>query len=141
MAAFVVGEKRLRWPQHLIPLLEDQSDPVRLAARRSLVILSFLELNPEEAQLISDPVPGRSPTPLAKLKKPVDFGPAPGAGKSARKTAADKWTDWWEKREPAVKKSGRPGGSSPRTDLAEPDAEQLAEALLKARPSGERSWW
>src|SRR5687768_12485656 len=59
MAAYVVGEKRLRWPHELIPLLDDPVDPIRQAARRSLVILSFLELNPEEAALIANPVPGR----------------------------------------------------------------------------------
>jgi len=132
MAAFVVGEKRLRWPQDLIPLLEDPNDMIRLAARRSLVILSFLELNPEEAALIAAAVPGREPTPLSKLKKPVDFGPASGASKTIQKAAVDKWTAWWADRDSAVKNSTRTGGSSKlRTDLDDA-CPVLADAVVKA---------
>ena len=75
VAAYVVGERRLRWPDDLIPLLKDKNDWVRQASRRSLVVLSFLELNPEEAAQIASPNPSRMPIPLEKLNKPVDFGP------------------------------------------------------------------
>jgi HEAT repeat protein len=134
MAAYVIGEKRLPWPKDLIPLLEDQSDEVRQAARRSLVILSFLELNPEEAAVIAAPAPSRPPTPLAKLHKPVDFGPAAGAGKPTRKTAVTKWTDWWAKRELAAERVAYSTTSSLRSSHA--DTARLADALLKATPDG-----
>jgi hypothetical protein len=35
-AAYVVGERLLEWPNDVIPLLEDKSEAVRQAARRSL---------------------------------------------------------------------------------------------------------
>jgi HEAT repeat protein len=135
MAAYVIGEKRLAWPKDLIPLLEDQSDEVRQAARRSLVILSFLELNPEEATLIAAPNPSRPPTPLAKLNKPVDFGPAAGAGKAPQKAAVTKWTAWWAKRESTAARADLLT-SSLRSNHA--DSARLADALLKAK-AGERA--
>jgi hypothetical protein len=49
-AAYVVGERLLEWPDDLIPLLEDRTAAVRQAARRSLIISSFLARNPEEAR-------------------------------------------------------------------------------------------
>jgi HEAT repeat protein len=125
MAAYVVGERRLRWPTDLIPLLDDPNDLIRQAARRSLIILAFLELNPEEAARLASPTPGQEPTPLAKLHKPVDFGPASGAAKAARKTAMGQWTEWWAGRDPKAA-----AGSALRTVGADP--ERLAEALVKA---------
>ncbi|HKB05655.1 MAG TPA: hypothetical protein VKD90_25765 [Gemmataceae bacterium] len=136
MAAYVIGERRLPWPKDLIPLLEDPSDEVRQAARRSLVILSFLELNPDEAALIAAPKPGRSPTPLAKLNQPVDFGPAAGAGKSVQRSAVTKWTDWWAKREGLSARIDLAAGPTLRSSHAE--SARLADALVKAEPD-ERS--
>jgi hypothetical protein len=149
VAAYVVGERRLRWPDDLIPLLKDKSDLVRQAARRSLIILSFLELNPEEAALIASPNPSRQPTPLDKLKKPVDFGPHPEALSGVREAAAKKWTEWWADRDAMAKKAGGTASSSlrtvrpenllkdrsgnRRTDLDDPDRTQLADVLLSAR--------
>jgi HEAT repeat protein len=121
MAAYVIGERRLRWPTDLIPLLDDPTDLIRQAARRSLIILSFLDLNPEEATRIA--AGGREPTPLAGLNKPVDFGPAAGAGKSARKTAVGKWTEWWAGRDPTGEAFGAGGLGA--------DPERLANALIK----------
>jgi hypothetical protein len=57
-AAYVVGEKGLPWHRDLIPLLQDRTDGVRQAARRGLVILSFLALNPEVAQRLRSQRPG-----------------------------------------------------------------------------------
>jgi hypothetical protein len=109
----------------LIPLLEDKSDAVRQAARRSLVILSFLALNPEEAQQIRSPRRGDVATPLAQLEKPVDFGPEPGASPSARAVAAKQWTQWWENRQPQLATTGKQA-----TGEIE-EAERLAAALLQ----------
>jgi hypothetical protein len=149
VAAYVVGERRLRWAQDLIPLLKDDYDLVRQATRRSLVILSFLELNPEEAALIASPNPARPPTPLDKLNKPVDFGPKPEALPGARAEAAKKWAEWWEGRNPMAKPGDRtvtsnlrsdraglpPTDRSPsrRTDLDDLDPARLADGLAKAR--------
>jgi HEAT repeat protein len=133
MAAYVIGERRLPWPRDLIPLLEDPSDEVRQAARRSLVILSFLELNPQEAALIAAPNPSRSPTPLAKLTKPIDFGPAAGAAKAAQKAAVTKWTDWWAKRESL---SARLAFSTTSLRSNHAESARLAEALVTAGPDG-----
>jgi HEAT repeat protein len=96
-AAYVVGERRLRWHQSLIPLLQDTNPWVRQAGRRSLIILSFLALNPPE-MVAAPSLPG-SAKPVSKLKQPVDFGPSLTAGRSKREQAVRRWTAWWAKRE------------------------------------------
>ena len=98
-AAYAVGERRLPWHKELIARLTDRSPAVRQAARRGLIILSFLALNPEEAALIASPRPGRPPTPLEQLKRPADFGPTPTAGRAAQTRAAQQWAEWWDKQE------------------------------------------
>jgi hypothetical protein len=125
-AAYVVGEKLLPWHGDLIPLLQDKSDSVRQAARRSLVILSFLALNPEEAQRIRSPQRTGMATPLEQLQSPVDFGPKPGTQASARAEAVKKWTEWWAQRDTKlVTTSKLPAASA--TESA-----KLAAALLGA---------
>jgi hypothetical protein len=121
VAAYAVGERRLFWQDDLNPLLKDNSDAVRQAARRSLVILSFLLLNPDVAS-------GKSANAAsgAELTKPRDFGPLPGAKRAAREKAADEWADWWNDQGKATLK--------PLDSHKEPDA--LADRLVKA--TGER---
>jgi hypothetical protein len=121
VAAYAVGERRLFWQDDLIPLLKDNADPVRQAARRSLVILSFLQLNPDVASGKS----GNDAT-LADLTKPRDFGPLPGAKRIAREKAVEEWSDWWNDQGRATLK--------PLDSHKEPDA--LAGRLVKA--TGER---
>jgi hypothetical protein len=99
VAAYVVGDRRLMWTKELITRLTDRVPAVRQAARRSLVILSFLALNPEEAALIASPTPSRPLKPLSALVQAVDFGPLPQANRKAQKTAAKKWTAWWAERQ------------------------------------------
>jgi len=123
VAAYAVGERRLFWQDDLIPLLKDNTDPVRQASRRSLVILSFLQLNPE----VASGTAGNGAS-LAELTKPRDFGPLPGAKRAARDKAADEWADWWNDQSKATLK---PLNSRKE---AEPDA--LAGRLVKA--TGER---
>jgi hypothetical protein len=123
VAAYAVGERRLFWQDDLIPLVKDNTDPVRQASRRSLVILSFLHLNPEVASGTARN--GASP---AELTKPQDFGPLPGAKRAAREKAAEEWADWWNDQ---GKASLKPLNSRKE---AEPDA--LAARLVKA--TGER---
>jgi hypothetical protein len=130
-AAFVVGDRLLEWPDDLIPLLQDQSEGVRQAARRSLIVLSFLALNPQEAALLRSPVRTRPPTPLSELQSPVDFGPAPGAPAGGRAEAVARWKEWWAGRRPRQLETN-PGPSG----VAPPESERLADALVKA--GGER---
>ncbi len=129
VAAYAVGERRLRWPLLIIPILNDSSDSVRQASRRSLIILNFLELNPEEAARLARPVAGSTPTPLANLTKPVDFGPASGASQPRREEAIAKWTEWWDERD----RLARPVGAKIISSSAVgEESERLAKALLAA---------
>jgi Family of unknown function (DUF5691) len=122
MAAFVVGDRRLPWHADLIPMLTDPSDVVRQSARRGLIIESFLILNPDEAKL-----------PDEKLRKSMDFGPMPGAGKKAQWAAQDKWTEWFARRDPSMKVTASLS-TSPGTKTLETSPERLADALLNAEP-------
>lgn len=130
-AAFVVGDRRLPWHKDLIPLLADPQDVIRQAARRGLIILSFLVLNPDEAKWIGSAIRNRSPIPLEQLTKPPDFGPEPGASKDAQKKAVKEWTDWWAKPQaPGKPATGQP--VIPAEFPVETDPERLADALIKA---------
>ncbi len=120
VAAYAVGERRLFWQDDLIALLEDREEAVRQSARRSLVILSFLKVNPEVAT--AGPA-GKGPA-SAELKPAQDFGPLPGASASARKKAAQNWARWWEDQGKTVE-SSLGTGSDPEVDL-------LAVQLVKA---------
>jgi HEAT repeat protein len=131
MAAFVVGDRRLPWHDRLIRLLTDPSDLVRQSARRGLIILSFLALNPDEAKLIASAKPNRPPTPLEKLNPPVDFGPSPDASKEAQKKAVQDWTDWWAKdRLPTRPSTGQPVIPAEFEEVKDP--ERLSEKLVRA---------
>src|SRR5262245_4016401 len=68
---------------------------------------------------------------MAKLAKPVDFGPAPASTPAAARAAAAKWSEWWARREA---QPGRLGGSALATDSTAPEARRLADALLTAAP-------
>jgi hypothetical protein len=100
-AAYAVGERRLFWQDELIALLTDENDAVRQSARRSLVILSFLKLNPEMA---SAGATSKARPPLDKLIRPRDFGPLPGASVASRKKAAENWANWWKEQGKVVLK-------------------------------------
>jgi hypothetical protein len=130
VAAYIVGERMLEWQSDLIALLEDNSDGVRLAARRSLIILSFLALNPEEAAKIRSRKRDQAATPLEKLKLPVDFGPDPAAPKPEQVKAAQRWTKWWADRVVVT----APGKISPEG----PNPEQLTQALIRNDPEGRK---
>jgi HEAT repeat protein len=131
-AAYVVGERLLGWPEDLIPLLEDGSEAVRQAARRSLIILSFLVLNPEEAQRIRSPQRGGPVTPLSQLKSAVDFGPQPGANRAARAQAVKQWKEWWADQRPTL------STFASRAAADDAEAGRLADALAQAAPGRRR---
>lgn len=138
-AALLVGEKRLPWQRELNPLLQDRSLAVRQAARRSLVVLSFLALNPAEAALLAAPVRTRPPTPLTRLKRPVDFGPAPAATAAGQWLAAEKWAAWWATQEKGITTDSSRGGSGAATTApAVTDAGRLASAFVQAPPERQR---
>jgi hypothetical protein len=121
VAAYAVGERRLFWQNDLIPLLKDNSDEVRQASRRSLVILSFLLLNPDVASGIASNA--ASPAELTKAR---DFGPLPHAKRAAREKAAEEWTDWWNDQ----------GKAALKPLISREEADPLAGRLVKA--TGER---
>jgi HEAT repeat protein len=125
VAAYAVGERRLPWQDDLIPLLLDNDDAVRQAARRSLVILSFLRLNPE----VASAGPGRPGPPADKLTPARDFGPRPRAPVAGRKKAVEEWTEWWREQGEVVLKNG-PGPSR--------DAESVRLAGELAKATGAR---
>ncbi|HZY86713.1 MAG TPA: HEAT repeat domain-containing protein [Gemmataceae bacterium] len=127
-AAYVVGERLLGWPEDLIPLLEDGSEAVRQAARRSLIILSFLTLNPEEARRTRSPQRGGPVTPLSELKSAVDFGPQPGATRSVRAKAVKEWKEWWAAQGPQL------STLDSRAAADRTEGGRLASALAQVRP-------
>lgn len=136
-AALVIGEKRLPWTSELTEAITDRHPAVVQAARRSLVILSFLALNPAEAALIASPNPSRLPTPLAQLKRPVDFGPAPAAGAPARALAARKWTEWWDQQNSSQTQLVVSAGLK-ESPLPDTPPGRLAATLLNADPQRQR---
>jgi HEAT repeat protein len=121
-AAYAVGERRLFWQDDLMALLTDDSDAVRQSARRGLVILSYLKLNPERATTNSGKHARTSDSP-ARLH---DFGPLPGASVAARRKAAREWADWWKEQGRVVLKQA----IKPRPDT---QGDRLASDLLKVR--------
>jgi hypothetical protein len=132
-AAYVVGERLLEWPSDLIPLLEDKSEAVRQAARRSLIVLSFLAVNPEEARRIRSPHPNGVVKSLSELSQPMDFGPNPGAKPKAWAQAAKQWREWWSNRESRQASEARTvvAIDHPATG-SETDGQRLAAALLQS---------
>lgn len=127
-AAYVVGERLLEWPNDLIPLLEDKSEAVRQAARRSLIILSFLALNPEEARRIRSPDRHGVVTPLSELTKPMDFGPKPGTKPERWAQAAKQWREWWANSARTLVTIDRPATAG------ETEGQRLAAVLLRVAP-------
>ena len=92
-AAYVIGERQLPWQSDLIERLTDSRQEVRMAARRSLILLSYFALQPEASASNSESDNQTSGPPQI-----VDFGPKPAAGVAAQKDAAKKWTEWWSSR-------------------------------------------
>lgn len=132
-AAYAVGERLLEWSDDLIPLLEDKSEAVQQSARRSLIILSFLALNPDEAQRIRSHQRSGTDKPLSKLNKPVDFGPEPGAKPAVRSKAVKQWKAWWAERKQRQLKTDQLTSSNGK-EKSESEGGKLAAALRKATP-------
>src|SRR5262249_20545490 len=107
------------------------SPEVRQASRRSLVILSFLALNPEEAALLASPNPSRRLKPLSQLNRPVDFGPSPTGAPAAQAMATKQWTAWWEKQASPPTQVVSPA-STTEAALADTEGSRLAATLLAA---------
>ena len=91
-AALAIGEKGLPLTGELIGLLTDKSDPVRQAARRSLMLTSYHLDAMKKANK-----KGSVPTY-------VDFGPIPNANPAFQKQSVKGWTDWVTKNEKDLKK-------------------------------------
>jgi rhodanese-related sulfurtransferase len=86
-AALAIGEKGLPLTGELISLLTDKSDPVRQAARRSLILTSYHVDAMKKANK-----KGAVPTY-------VDLGPIPNANSTLQKQSVKAWTDWATKNE------------------------------------------
>ena len=109
-AAYAVGERELVWHKDLIERLNDQRLAVRQAARRSLMILSYLALYGKDKEPEPAPTPPTTEKPVKPMvKRPVDFGPVPAADKGARATAMRKWTAWWAERDDKASSAKSPG--------------------------------
>jgi hypothetical protein len=93
----VTGEKKLSLVQELIGVLTDKDVYVRLAARRSLIMLSYWASEKGIERENADKEPGQKKS--AKKPKAVDFGPDAAANKTGQKNAARKWKAWWVKHE------------------------------------------
>lgn len=91
-AALAIGEKGLPLTAELIGLLTDQNDPVRQAARRSLILTSYHLDAMKKANK-----KGAVPTY-------VDFGPIPNANPAYQKQSAKAWADWATKNAKDLKK-------------------------------------
>jgi hypothetical protein len=102
-AAYVAGEKKLSLVQGLIGLLTDKNVYVRLAARRSLIMLSYWASENGIEKENADKSPGEKKS--TKKPKAVDFGPEPTTSKTGQKNAAKKWKTWWAKHEADLPKS------------------------------------
>lgn len=132
-AAYVVGERLLEWQDDLIPLLEDKNEAVRQGARRSLIILSFLALNPDEARRIRSRQSSGTATPLSKLNKPVDCGPKPGAKLAAQLQAIKQWKAWWSDHK-ARQLGTDQLGSLEGKEGGDTESGRLAAELVQATP-------
>ncbi len=96
-ASYVTGEKKLPLIEELIGALTDRDVFVRLAARRSLIMLSYWANANAIEKENADKEPGQKKS--TKKPKAVDFGPESSANKTAQKNAARKWKAWWAKHE------------------------------------------
>lgn len=86
-AMLAAGEKRLPLNKEFLSGLQDPDALVRQAARRSLVILSAVKMNPPKTDF--------------KFVKAnyVDFGPPPCCTKREADAARDLWEEWIAERE------------------------------------------
>src|SRR5262245_36800098 len=104
MAAYVGGDRGLAWCKEFIAMLADPVDVVRQSARRGLIILSFLALNPDEVSAVDPAGKTRQPSAVVdqSLCAPVDFGPTTGASLSAQRKAIAQWIEWWAETRPVL---------------------------------------
>jgi hypothetical protein len=152
-AAYVVGERQLPWQSEMIALLRDRDPYVRLAARRSLVVLSYHALAAQGQPGAAAPPPqadssaGSTAGPQgasassglrgARLSPVVDFGAPPAAvaaGQAGSEDDVRQWQEWWAKNAPE-KRVLRAVSLAQRAQ-AELDAEaaRLSAAAVFAEP-------
>jgi rhodanese-related sulfurtransferase len=91
-AALAIGEKGLPLTGELIGLLTDKSDPVRQAARRSLMLTSYHLDAMKKANK------------KGAVATYVDFGPIQNANPTLQKQSVKGWTEWATKNEKDLKK-------------------------------------
>jgi hypothetical protein len=118
-AAYVIGERQLPWTDDLIDHLSDSNTMVSQAARRSLIILSYLVL-------LTDPD--------GSHKLIADFGPKIGADKADQAEAARKWAAWWDKHGGGGSKTSAILRTARDEAALEVEAARLSAALVFAQP-------
>jgi HEAT repeat protein len=128
-AAYVIGERQLPWHGELTERLSDPNDYVRQAARRSLILLSFLELQQQAIDILSDD------EKYARRVAVVDFGPRPGAKPHAQQEAAKKWQEWWSQRREGAGAKEPPTRSARAVKGPDTEAARLSAALVFAEPN------
>jgi len=133
MAAYVAGDRGLPWYKEFMAMLTDPVDVVRQSARRGLIILSFLAMNPDEVSTVDPAGKTRQPSAVVdqNLCAPVDFGPPSGASLSAQRKAIAQWIEWWAETRPVL---GRGNGQQRFPTEFDADAElrHLSAPFLKA---------
>lgn len=135
-AALAVGEKGLPLTGELIKLLTDSSDPVRQAARRSLVLTSYhLDAMKKANKKGAQP-------------NYVDFGPVPNANPMLQQQSARAWATWASKNEkdlkqleivapPEVLDQGEVGHSKDSLDKVKTALKDKKAILLDVREQAE----
>jgi rhodanese-related sulfurtransferase len=136
-AALAIGEKGLPLTSDLIQLLTDNSDPVRQAARRSLILTSYHLDAMKKANK-----KGAQPSF-------VDFGPVPNANPMLQQQSAKAWTTWAAKNEKDLKKleeliapaevsaQGNPGHSKDSLDKVKSALKNKKAVLFDVREQAE----
>ena len=126
MAALTVAKYGPDLTDELIDRLTDDVSSVRQAARQGLVG-------------ISKSMKTRDGKPMSS--RGVDFGPAPQANRTAQKTAARKWHDWFQKQQERSAKPKADGDVAPVPPgkeigvapvAAEDEAPRLGKELIDA---------
>jgi rhodanese-related sulfurtransferase len=123
-AAFAIGEKKLPLTTELIGMLTDKSDPVRQAARRSLILTSY-HLDAMRKENKKGAVAGY-----------IDYGPLPNVNEANVKISVKNWTAWAKANDKDLKKLQQrmePTSTISETSKHSKDALETVNANLKSK--------
>lgn len=123
-AAFAIGERKLPLTTELIGMLTDKSDPVRQAARRSLILTSY-HLDAMRKENKKGAVAGY-----------IDYGPLPNVNEANVKISVKNWTAWAKANDKDLKKLQQrmePTSTISETSKHSKDALETVNANLKSK--------